>query len=127
MKFKRCEIPVHLRFVVAGTCLGFFAGCATTPQQISGPQYAPAANVVRQARSSQVPAETRVADYLQAAAMTAPLLGNGTEPTPGRDTYDAAAAELTILLSGWGSIVESSADRNQRQRYLSPASSTCFL
>jgi pimeloyl-ACP methyl ester carboxylesterase len=98
MKFKRCKIPVHLRFIVAGTCLGLFAGCATTPQQLSGPQYAPAANVVRQARSSQVPVETRAADYLQAAAMTAPLLGKGTEPTPARDTYNTAAAELTILL-----------------------------
>jgi hypothetical protein len=98
MKFKRCKIPVHLRFIAAGTCLGLFAGCATTPQQISGPQYAPAANVVRQARSSQVPVETRAADYLQAAAMTAPMLGKGTEPTPASDTYNVAAAELTILL-----------------------------
>jgi pimeloyl-ACP methyl ester carboxylesterase len=98
MKFKRCKIQVHLAFIAAGTCLGLFAGCATTPQQVSGHQYAPAANIVRQARSSQVPAETRAADYLQAAAMTDPLLGKGTEPTPARDTYNAAAAELTILL-----------------------------
>jgi pimeloyl-ACP methyl ester carboxylesterase len=98
MKFKRCKIPGHLRVIVPGMCLGLLAGCATTPQQLSGPPYAPAANVVRQARSSQVPAETRAADYLQAAAMTAPLLGKGTEPTPARDTYNAAAAEITILL-----------------------------
>jgi len=51
-----------------------------------------------QARSSQVPVETRAANYLQAAAVTAPMLGTGTPPTPAVNTYNAAAAELTLLL-----------------------------
>jgi pimeloyl-ACP methyl ester carboxylesterase len=45
-----------------------------------------------------VPVEKRAVDYLQVAAMTAPLLGTGSEPTPARDTYNAAAGELTVLL-----------------------------
>src|SRR6478736_218338 len=87
-----------LALVAAGTCLAFFAGCATTPLTTSRLQYEPAASALREARSPQVPAEKRAADYLQAVAMTAPLLGKGTDPTPARDTYNAAAAELTILL-----------------------------
>jgi pimeloyl-ACP methyl ester carboxylesterase len=51
-----------------------------------------------QARSLQVPVETRAANYLQAAAVTAPMLGSGTPPTPAINTYNAAAAELTLLL-----------------------------
>ena len=46
----------------------------------------------------QVPVEKRAADYLHAAAITAPLLGSGTQETPALDTYNTAAAELTILL-----------------------------
>jgi pimeloyl-ACP methyl ester carboxylesterase len=53
---------------------------------------------MRQARSSRVALETRAADYLQAAAMTAPLLGKGTPPSPARETYNTAVAELTVLL-----------------------------
>jgi pimeloyl-ACP methyl ester carboxylesterase len=54
--------------------------------------------VLREARSLQVSIEKRAADYLQVAAMTAPLLGSGGHETPVRDTYNAAAAELTVLL-----------------------------
>jgi len=53
---------------------------------------------MREARSSQVPVEKRAADYLQAAAMTAPLLSTGAQETPARDTYNAACGELTVLL-----------------------------
>src|SRR5215470_7905163 len=88
---------MQIRLVAATTCLAFFAGCATTPQT-AGPQYTPAAGLMREARSSHVPMEKRAADYLQAAAMTAPLLGNGIQPTPERETYNAATAELTVLL-----------------------------
>ena len=49
----------------------------------------------------QVPVEKRAADYLYAAAITAPLLGSGTQPA--LNTYNTAAAELTLLLrSGEG-------------------------
>jgi pimeloyl-ACP methyl ester carboxylesterase len=97
MKFKPFKVPIHLRFIAGGICLAFLANCATTPQT-AGPQYAPAASLLREARASNIPVERRAADYLQAAAMTAPLLGTGNEPTPARETYNTAAAELTILL-----------------------------
>jgi pimeloyl-ACP methyl ester carboxylesterase len=89
---------IRVRVIAAVTCLAFFAGCATTPQTARGPGYAPTASIMREARSSQVPIEKRAADYLQAAAMTAPLLGSGTQETPARDTYNAACGELTVLL-----------------------------
>jgi pimeloyl-ACP methyl ester carboxylesterase len=89
---------IQLRQVAAGMCFAFFAGCATAPQTARGPEYAPAASVLREARSSQVPIEKRAADYLQAAAMTAPLLGNGTQKTPAVTTYNAACGELAVLL-----------------------------
>src|SRR5215471_14622299 len=89
---------VSLRLIAAGTCLAFLASCATAPQTARGPEYAPTAGIMSQARSSQVPVETRAANYLQAAAVTAPLLGSGVPPTPAVNTYNAAAAELTLLL-----------------------------
>jgi pimeloyl-ACP methyl ester carboxylesterase len=98
MNLKPSKNCIQLRLIAAGTCLVFFAGCATTPQTARGPQYAPAASSLREARSSRVPVEKRAADYLQAAAMTAPLLGSGTQPTPAHETYNTAAAELTVLL-----------------------------
>jgi pimeloyl-ACP methyl ester carboxylesterase len=54
--------------------------------------------MMHEARSSQVPVEKRAADYLQAAAITAPLLGTGAQETPARDTYNAACGELAVLL-----------------------------
>jgi triacylglycerol esterase/lipase EstA (alpha/beta hydrolase family) len=52
---------------------------------------------MREARSANVPVEKRAADYLQAAAMTTPLLGTGNG-TPACETYNAACGELTLLL-----------------------------
>ena len=95
-KHPKISIPIHV--IAATTCLALFAGCATTPQTAGRLQYAPAASIMREARSSQVPVEQRAADYLQAAAMTAPLLGTGAQETPARDTYNAACGELTVLL-----------------------------
>jgi len=92
------KISIRLRLIAAATCAAFFVGCATTPQTARGPEYAPTADMMREARSSSVPVEKRAADYLQAAAMTAPLLGTGTQETPARDTYNAACGELTVLL-----------------------------
>jgi pimeloyl-ACP methyl ester carboxylesterase len=88
----------RVRPIAAVACLAFFAGCATTPQTAGRLQYAPAAGILREARSSRIPIEKRAADYLQAAAMTAPLLGTGAQETPARDTYNAACGELTVLL-----------------------------
>ena len=95
-KHSKTSIRIHVSAAI--TCLAFFAGCATTPQTAGRLQYGPAASIMREARSSQVPVEKRGADYLQAAAMTAPLLGTGAQETPARDTYNAACGELTILL-----------------------------
>jgi len=92
------KIPIQIRIIAAITCVAFLVGCATTPQAARGLQYTPAASLVREARSSQVPVETRAADYLRAAAMTAPLLGTGTQETPALNTYNAACGELTVLL-----------------------------
>src|ERR1041385_2033140 len=92
------KISIRLRLIAATTCVVFFVGCATAPQTARGPEYAPTADVMREARSLQVPVEKRAADYLQAAAMTAPLLGSGAQETPARDTYNAACGELTVLL-----------------------------
>jgi len=88
----------RVRVIATVACLALFASCATVPQTARGPEYAPAASALREARSSQVPVEKRAADYLQAASMTAPLLGTGTQPTPAVNTYNAACGELAILL-----------------------------
>jgi pimeloyl-ACP methyl ester carboxylesterase len=87
-----------LRLIAVASCLAFLAGCATAPRAARGPEYTPAANIMREARSSQVPIEKRAGDYLQAAAMTAPLLGAGTQATSAVETYNAACGELTVLL-----------------------------
>src|SRR5258708_4858020 len=95
---KHSKTSVRIRLSAAITCLAFFAGCATTPQTAGRLQYGPATGIMREARSSQVPVEKRAADYLKAAAMTAPLLGTGAQETPAVDTYNAACGELTVLL-----------------------------
>src|SRR4029077_10446488 len=95
---KHSKTSIRIRVGAAITCLAFFAGCATTPQTAGRVQYAPAAGIMREARSSQVPVEKRAADYLQDAAMTGPLLGTGAQETPALDTYNAACGELTVLL-----------------------------
>ena len=94
--------PIWLRFIAATTCLAFFASCATAPQTARGPEYAPTSSVMREARSANVPVETRAADYLQAASITAPLLGSGSQETPAVNTYNSACGELTVLLRSSG-------------------------
>jgi pimeloyl-ACP methyl ester carboxylesterase len=90
--FGECRV----RLIALTATVAFLAACATPPQRVT--QYAPAADSLREARSPQVPAEKRAAAYLHAAAMTTPLLGSGTQETPAVNTYNTAAAELTILL-----------------------------
>jgi pimeloyl-ACP methyl ester carboxylesterase len=128
MKSKHSKASVRLRLIAAGTCLAFFAGCATTPQTAGRLQYAPAASILREARSSQVPVEKRAADYLQAAAMTAPLLGTGPQETPAGDTYNAACGELTVLLRSseggqlWNRPLTLTANNNTYHLRLEPSS-----
>lgn len=88
---------ISIRLIAAVTCLAFLASCATAPQTARGPEYAPTASIMREARSANVPLERRAGDYLQAAAVTAPLLGNGIG-TPACETYNAACGELAVLL-----------------------------
>src|SRR5215467_7557435 len=95
MKLENTGIPTRL--IAALTCLAFLASCATAPRAARGPEYAQTASLMREARSSQAPVEKRAADYLQAAAITAPLLGNGIG-TPACETYNSACGELTVLL-----------------------------
>ena len=97
MNTEHSKTPVRIRLVAAVTCLAFLAGCATSPQTARGPEYAPTASLMREARSSNVQVEKRAADYLQAAAVTAPLLGTGIG-TPACETYNSACGELTVLL-----------------------------
>jgi pimeloyl-ACP methyl ester carboxylesterase len=129
MNPKHLKTSIRLRLIAAATCVAFFAGCATTPQTARGPQYEPAANLMREARSAQVPVERRAADYLQAAAMTAPLLGTGAQETPACDTYNAACGELTVLLrSGeggrlWNHPLTLTANNKTYHLRLEPASS----
>src|SRR5205814_4796186 len=88
---------ISVRVIAAVTCLAFLASCATAPHTVRGPEYAPTAKVMREARSATTPVAKRAADYLQAAAMTAPLLGTGIG-TPACETYNTACGELTVLL-----------------------------
>ena len=97
MNPNHSKTPAWLRFVATTTCLALLASCATAPQAGRGPEYAPTASIMHEARSASVPVETRAADYLQAASITAPLLGSGIG-TPACETYNAACGELTVLL-----------------------------
>src|SRR3954454_5586391 len=95
MSLENAKVP--FRLIATVTCVALFASCATAPQTARGPEYAPTASLMREARSANAPVEKRAADYLQAAAMTAPLLGTGIG-TPACETYNAACGELTVLL-----------------------------
>ena len=91
------DTKLSIRHIAGVTGLAFLASCATAPQTARGPEYAPTASIMREARSSSVPVKKRAADYLQAAAVTAPLLVNGIG-TPACETYNAACGELAVLL-----------------------------
>src|SRR6266508_5464267 len=91
------DTKISIRLIVGVTCVALLTSCATAPQTARGPEYAPTASLMREARSANAPVEKRAADYLQAAAMTAPLLGTGIG-TPACETYNAACGELTVLL-----------------------------
>jgi pimeloyl-ACP methyl ester carboxylesterase len=85
------------RIVAVATCLTLLASCAIR-QPAGQPQDVAAERSLREARSLRLSLEARAADYLRAAALTAQDLGSGDQATPARETYNAAAAELTILL-----------------------------
>jgi hypothetical protein len=87
-----------MRFIFAATYLAVVAGCAMAPLPPPEARHHQAAKELRQARSARASTEERLGHYLQAAAEAAPLLGQGAEAPALRDIYNAAAAELTVLL-----------------------------
>src|SRR6266705_560467 len=91
------DTKISIRLIAEVTCVALLTSCATAPQTGRGPEYAPTASLMREARSANAPVEKRAADYLRAAAMTAPLLGTGIG-TPACETYNAACGDLTVLL-----------------------------
>jgi pimeloyl-ACP methyl ester carboxylesterase len=91
------DTRISIRLIAAVTCLAFLASCATALQTARGPEHPATASIMREARSSSVPVEKRAGDYLQAAAVTAALLGTGIG-TPVCETYNAACGELAVLL-----------------------------
>ena len=101
MNSKPSNIRKSLRLVAAMTSAVFLVSCAIQP--VGRPEDVAAAKSLKEARSIQLSLEARAADYLQAASFSASNLGSGTQPTVSRQNYNAAAAELTILLrSGEG-------------------------
>jgi len=94
---KREDTKVSIRVIAGIICVALFVSCATAPQTLRRPEYAPTASIMREARSVNVPVEKRAGDYLQAAAITEPLLATGIG-TPACETYNAACGELTVLL-----------------------------
>jgi pimeloyl-ACP methyl ester carboxylesterase len=90
------DLPLH--FLIAGVCLSLFAGCATTTLPPTEARHYAAAKQLHEARATRQPAEQRAAHYLEAAANAAPRLGVGAGEKEVRDIYNAATAELTVLL-----------------------------
>ena len=83
------------RPLAATICLGLVAGCATEP---AGRYTSAADKILREARSENVPVERRVADYLEAASVSLREIKSDTEPSVALETYNAATAEVTVLL-----------------------------
>lgn len=90
------EIPKKLQFGAVLTCVVFLTSCATQP--VGRPEEVASEQRLREARSQHLSPEIRAANYLQAAALSAPDVGSGKQPTLALKTYNAAAAELTMLL-----------------------------
>lgn len=91
----------RLRLIAAFSAAILFSGCATQPT--GTPQEIAAAKFLNDGRSIHLSLETRAADYLQAASLSASSLGSGSGSTVSRQNYNAAASELTVLLrSGEG-------------------------
>lgn len=72
-----------------------FAGCA---QIGPPPEPRSVAKSARAVRGHAATPEAQAAIYLQAAAAAAPRLGTGNVATPAREGYNAAAANLAVLL-----------------------------
>lgn len=117
-----------LRFVLM-VWLIVFAGCATTTTlpPTEARHYA-AAKQLHDARATRESVEERAARYLQAAANAGPLLGDGAESREVRDIYNAAVAELTVLLRSaddgrlWNRLLTLTAGSTTYRLHFAPAS-----
>lgn len=74
-----------------------FAGCTTIHVPIKSAKHIPAAKYLQEARSSKVQEEEQVALYLRAAEEATSMFGTQHDRAA-RVIYNAAAAELTVLL-----------------------------
>jgi len=122
--------PKHLRLIVAFSAAVLFSSCATQPT--GTPQEIAAARLLKDGRSIHLSLETRAADYVEAAALSAPNLGPGTQPTLARETYNTASAELTVLLRNgengrlWNHPLTLTANNSTYHLRLQPASYTVW-
>ena len=91
----RSKMNPSPRLISAVICLVLLTSCATQP---TSRYEAAAAKILREARSETVPVERRAADYLEAASMSLSEIKSDREPSLALETYNEAAAELTILL-----------------------------
>jgi hypothetical protein len=87
-----------LRVLLAALALALLSGCATAPPTTVQRLDADAQAQLVAARSLRLPAEMRAAHYLRAAELTAPLVDTAPEAADATRIYNAAVAELTILL-----------------------------
>ena len=117
-----------MRLIFAATCLAVVAGCAMAPLPPPEARHHQAAKELRAARSARASTEQRLGHYLQAAAEAGPLLGQGAEAPAVRDIYNAATAELTVLLRSaeggrlWNHPLTVTAGGTSYQLHLAPAS-----
>lgn len=85
------------RIIMPALCL-LFVGCALPPSSPDQRPEAAAERCLREARFPLRPAEQRAVAYLRAAELTAPLLGDASQPTAALRIYNEATAELVVLL-----------------------------
>ncbi|MGA7880565.1 MAG: hypothetical protein WCD63_06815 [Terrimicrobiaceae bacterium] len=117
-----------MRLIFAATCLAVVAGCAMAPLPPAEARHHRAAKELREARSAHASAQQRLGHYLQAAAQASPLLGQGAEAPAVRDIYNAATAELTVLLRSadggrlWNHPLTLTAGGTSYQLHVAPAS-----
>jgi len=124
-------LPMRIRLFALATVLALLAGCAAPVPRATNPQDMAAAQQLSEARSEHFKPEERAGHYLQAAALTAPRLGSGTEATPAREIYNAAAGELTIALRSdagrlWNHPLTLTPDNTTYHLRLQPGSSSTW-
>ena len=98
MNVNGWRVAARLRLLVEAGCIVVVAGCATHPRLTGNAQEVAAEKTLAEARSFSKPVEQRAVLYLQAAAMSVPMLGSGAPATAANQTYNAAAGELVVLL-----------------------------